>query len=337
MPTVSSGHDGRRLWAATLFAPALVAVVLTMFAWPASRLAPHDLPIGVAGPAAVATGVAQSLTEAAGPDAFDVHRYADEAAAREAIRDREVYGAVVAGPGGVTLLTASAASPLVSGLMTQALTEQAAGADPAMRPRVVDVVPTTADDPRGVVFGSALLPLVMAGLVTGALFGLRTRPGVKQAVAILVSSALAGLVVAGIAQGWLGALGGDWWVNATAAGLTVLAIAAAVAGAVAVVGVAGAGLVAVLLMVVGNPLSGVTSAPELLPRWAGVTGQLLPPGAGGTLLRGTSFFDGAGGGRPLVVLGVWAVVGLTCVLLGALRRHGDPVEPARHTATAAAA
>ena len=32
--------------------------------------------------------------------AFDVHRYADEAAARQAIEDREVYGACVARPAG---------------------------------------------------------------------------------------------------------------------------------------------------------------------------------------------------------------------------------------------
>jgi hypothetical protein len=37
-----------------------------------------------------------------------------------------------------------------------------------------------------------------------------------------------------------------------------------------------------------------------------VIGQLLPPGAGGNLLRSTGFFDGAGGAEHLTVLAVWA-------------------------------
>ena len=66
---------------------------------------PARLPVGVAGPPALEHKLA-----AAG-DAFDVHRYRDEAAARAAIEDREVYGAFVATPAGPKVLIASAASP----------------------------------------------------------------------------------------------------------------------------------------------------------------------------------------------------------------------------------
>lgn len=69
-------------------------MVLTLFAWPSSRLEPRDLPIGVAGPAAVAKPLERQLGAQEG--AFDVHRYSSEAEAREAIEDREVYGAFVA-------------------------------------------------------------------------------------------------------------------------------------------------------------------------------------------------------------------------------------------------
>jgi hypothetical protein len=48
----------------------------------------------------------------------------------------------------------------------------------------------------------------------------------------------------------------------------------------ALAGRAGAALGALLMILVGNPLSGVSSAPELLPAPAGTIGQLLPPGAG---------------------------------------------------------
>ena len=97
---------------AILLVPVVVGLVLTLFAWPSARLEPRDLPVGV-------VGAAPPVPD----DSFEVHRYDDEAAAREAIRDREVYGAWVATPGGMKVLTSSAASSLVAQLLTQAAQE----------------------------------------------------------------------------------------------------------------------------------------------------------------------------------------------------------------------
>jgi len=197
-----------------------------------------------------------------------------------------------------------------------------AGTTPGGRePRVVDVVPADPDDPRGAALSAAVLPLVLAGVLTGLMIGLVRRPGLGQACALVVASALAGLVAVAIAQGWLGVIGGDWLTNAGVLGLTVLAIAAGAAGLFALLGRAGLALGALLMVLLGNPLSGVPSAPELLPRPFGLIGQLLPPGAGGTLLRSAAFFDGNATSRPLTVLTLWAVLGLLAVWAGALRRH----------------
>ena len=46
------------------------------------------------------------LAQAGGADAFEVTVVADEAAARVALQDRSVDGAIVIGPNGPTLLTA---------------------------------------------------------------------------------------------------------------------------------------------------------------------------------------------------------------------------------------
>lgn len=324
-PPREPGRRGPSPLIAVIGVPLLVAVMLTLFAWPSANLEPRELPLGVAGPAPMAEMVEQNLAENAGADTFDVHRYADEAEARAAIEDREVYGAVViggvAGPTGVTLLTASAASPMVAQLLQQAGTEMAANApaqpgQPAGPPKVVDVVPTDSDDPRGAVLGASLLPLVLAGMIGGFALAFIRRPGFGQALGLLTVAALAGLVVVGIAQGWLSAFGGDWWMNAGVLGLTILAIGSTVAGLGAVLGPAGLGLGAALMMLIGNPFSGLTSAPELLPTWVGVTGQYFPPGAGGNLLRSTAYFDGAGGTQHLVVLASWATVGLLLVIVG---------------------
>ena len=343
------GHGARALWGVIVLVPVLVGLALAAFAWPAARLAPRDVPVGVVAPAAAGAAIEQRL---AGDDAVKVHRFADRAAAEAAIADRDVYGAIVIAPEGTTVLTASAASPLVAQLLQQAATTGAPaaapspptgggspaapspGVAPAAPVRVVDLVPADPDDPRGAALAASVLPLVLAGMASGLLVWLAGGSWPARWAALVTASALAGLVAAGIAQGWLGVIGGSWAVNAGVFGLTVLAVGATVAGLAAVAGRAGAALGALLMVLVGNPLSGVSSAPELLPAPAGAIGQLLPPGAGGTLLRSTAFFDGARAAAPLAVLAAWVLLGPALSWVAALRRprpspvgtpEGDPV------------
>jgi hypothetical protein len=305
--------------AAILLVPVVVGLILALFAWPSARLEPRDLPVGVAGapPAAQALGAREG--------AFDVRTYPDEAAARQGIEDREVYGAFVLSPAGLEVLTASAASQAVAQQLERASAElrrgAAGGAGPGAQSQgvtVEDVVPAR----RGAALASSVLPLVIAGILAGAAAvllaaGLPSRIGL-----VLVGSVLSGLVATLIVQSWLEIVEGDWLANAAALSLTVLAIAAAVAGLFALFGPPGAVVGAVIMVLVGNPFSGVGSAPELLPEPAGTIGQLMPPGAGGNLLRSTGFFDGAGGGGHVVVLAAWALAGLLLlVAAGATSRR----------------
>lgn len=314
---MSTTTNRRPLVAAVVLIPLLIGLALAAFAWPAARTAPRDLPVGVTGPGAAA--VEQKLGDH--PGAFDPHRYDDEADARAAIRDREVYGAVVTGPAGVTVLTASAASPVVAQMLGQAFGPSAT---------VVDVVPADPDDPRGAALGASLFPLVLAGVLIGVVVSLIGSRPAEQAGALVVAATLTGLVAVGVAQGWLGVLGGNWLVNGGVLAMTVLAISATVAGLGALLGRPGLPLGALLMVFVGNPFSGVATAPELLPDAARAIGQALPPGAGGTLLRSASFFDGAAATWPLLVLSVWTVLGLAAVGIAARR------SPSRATALAPA-
>ena len=300
----SSGH--RPPAAAILVVPLVVALILTLFAWPAAKLGPRDLPVGVAGPAAATAPIEEQLGAREG--AFELHRYADEAAAREAIEDRDVYGAFVATPEGPKVLTASAGSQAVAQQLTHAADE--AGAT------VEDVVQA---GPEATGLASSVLPMVIAGILVGVVAALAASRGLGRAGLVVAGSVLTGLVVTGIVQGWLDVIGGDWIANAGALSLTVLAIAATLAGLYAVVGKAGLAIGALTMIFIGNPFSGVGSAPELLPEPAGAIGQLLPPGAGGNLLRSTGFFDGAGGGGHLTVLAVWALAGLAFLFAAELR------------------
>ncbi|MFG3187969.1 ABC transporter permease [Streptomyces omiyaensis] len=315
---------GRKTLAVLLLVPALAALVLWTFAWPAARMAPRDLPVGVAGPVAAADGVARELERHAG--AFEVHRYEDAAAARSAVENREVYGAVVVTPAGPELLTASAGSPVVAGLLREAVTGGAAAENRTVP--VTDVVALPPADPRGAVLGASLLPLALAGAATGAaavLLGLR---GTRAVATLAGASALAGLTGAALAHGWLGVLTGNAWAEAGVLALTVLAIGATFAGLATLLGKPGFGLAAVLTILAGNAFSGMASAPELLPSGIGLLGQWLPPGAGGSALRSVAYFDGAAAGGPLLVLSLWAVAGLTALALGTRRRPGPAPVPA---------
>jgi hypothetical protein len=232
----------------------------------------------------------------------------------------------------VTILTASASSPLVAGMLENAARSATPEAAAAAAPvQTQDVVPADSDDPRGSVLSSLVLPLVLSGVITGAIVTLRGRPGLKQTGAVLGAATLAGVVGIAMVQSWLGALGGSWVANAAVLCLTMLAIASLLAGLASLLGHAGLALGGLAMVLVANPWSGISSAPELLPKPIGLIGQLLPPGAGGNLLRSTAFFDGADAGGHLAVLFLWSAVGLSAMCAAALlqrRRATHQVETA---------
>jgi hypothetical protein len=320
---------GRQLTIIAIALPLMFVLAVLAFAWPAARLAPRGLPVGIVGRGPGSQQVLTGLTRS-DPGGYDVRWYADEASARMAIEDRDIYGAFAADTGGMTVLEASAASPAVAQLLGTvgqrlAVEHAAASGTPqkAVQVRDVDVVPLSAGDPRGLVLPSALLPMTICGVIMASVIALvlEFRPAWRQIMALIVVSAAAGLGAYLIVQGFLGALPHQAAATWAALSLTLLAIGATVAGLIALIGTAGLGLGIVLMIFIGNPFSGVTSAPELLPAPVGTIGQWLPPGAGASLLRSTAYFGGHGASAHLAVLIIWIVLGLAAITVG----HHAPV------------
>lgn len=289
----------------------VLAVLVSWFSWPTRSIEPRDLPVVVAGPAPAAAAVARQL-EATRPGAFHVTVLPDAKAADEALRNREAYAAFVLAADGLSLHTASAASPTVAVLLTQAAQQMGQG-----RPlTVVDVVPTSSRDPRGGGFAAGSLPLVLAGMVAGILFAVLIASKAARFVGLLTYAVVAGLVGAGVLS-WLGLIpGGAYLAAAGVIALASLAVSSTVAGLAALLGPAGIGLGVVLVFLFGNPISAVAAAPELLPQPWGAVGQFLPSGAAVTLLRSAVYFDGARAAAPLWTLVAWAAVGLTLLAVG---------------------
>ncbi|MGV9538316.1 hypothetical protein ACWDR9_32310 [Streptosporangium sandarakinum] len=307
-----------------------ISVLLTAFAWPSVRSSAHDVPIAVAGPAAAAEQVSTALDRSL-PGGFETTEVADTATAERLIRERKVYGAIDVSSGTPQVITASAASAAVAqtlhGIATALSQAQAQGAGPAVAVRDLVALPT--DDPRGAGLAAGALPLAMGGLLAALLLTRLVRGATRRVTGALTFAITGGLAVAAILQFWLGSLSGSYPANSGAIALTIAATSLSILGLESLLGYIGFGLGAVAMMLIGNPLSGAATAPEMLPGWSGVLGQLLPPGAGGRLLRSTAFFDGHGVTQSVIVLVVWLTLGVMLCLAGTLRaRRAATATPA---------
>jgi len=287
------------------------AALVLLFVMPARTPAPHGLPVGVVGPASALQ--AQGLA---------VRSFPDGDAARRAIREREVYGALAPAEGRV--LVASAASPVVAQQLRELGARAAGGA--ASAPRIEDVVPLASGDPRGATLNLLFLPLMIACFPLAIVLGRMRLPRGRMLASVLAFAALGGLALTALLRA-MDALPGPYVAVSGVAALVVAAVGLTAAGLVRVLGPAGLGVAALLFIVLGNPGSGNASAPELLPGFWRVTGQLLPPGAGGQALRDVAYFDGHALLAPALVLAVWAALGAALILLGR-RRAPQPAVPA---------
>ncbi|WP_405068506.1 hypothetical protein OG558_00890 [Kribbella sp. NBC_01510] len=293
---------------------ALLTVLLIAFAWPAARSEPRDVPLAVAGPGPAVAQVKAGLDQAL-PGGFDVTAVPDRAAAVQLIQDRDAYGAIVLDSAQPEVLTASAGGPVVAQLLTQLSTRLS----PQSPAKVTDIVPLPKDDPRGAGLAAGALPLVLGGIIAAGALTQLVRSGSRRMIGAVAFAITGGLALAAVLQYWLGSFEGSYLGNAGVIAMSIAAISLTLLGLEWLLGTAGLALGGAVMMLLGNPLSGMTSAPEMLPSGWGALGQLLPPGAAGTALRSVSFFDGAGAARPLVVLTCWLVAGLALCALGAMR------------------
>jgi hypothetical protein len=299
----------------------LVALFSFFFVFPGHDPEPNHVPLGLVGPSADRTATALERD-----GRFEPHRYADAGAAREAILDREVYGAVVTGPQ-PRLLVASAASPQVA----EILQEAAARVPVGTAPPVEDVRPLDADDPRGTTVNLLAVPLSVTSIL-GAMLLFTMAPAMRppQRIALLaVFALLGGLTAMLIVRVAIGALPGSFAALTLVASLAIAAMAFTSAGIMSAVGPSGTMLSFLIFLMVANPASGAASAPELLPDPWREGGQLLPAGAAATGLRNVAYFDGTSLAKPLAVLLAFAAGGALVLVTTAARTSRSPTPPAR--------
>ncbi|MGS2645273.1 hypothetical protein [Streptosporangium sp. LJ11] len=299
---------------------AVLLVMLCAFALPSLNSGPHHVPLGLTGPRQAVHAVQGGLDG----EAWDVTVYSDPRALQSAIEQRDVVGGLALGADGITVYTASAAGQQAGAAISALGTAMAAGQRSGAT--VQDVVPFPADDPRGAGFTAGAFPLLIGGILPAVAL-LRLFPGHaglrRRLAGVILFALVAGAAVAAVLQYGFGSLHGTYWLTALGLALGMAALSIPFLALESLFGLAGLGAGAAVMMFLGNPLSGL-AGPHWLPTGWATLGQLLPPGASGSLVRAIGFFDGTGAGAPALTLGFWTLAGLLSLLVADRRAARRP-------------
>ncbi|MBV9795584.1 MAG: universal stress protein [Actinobacteria bacterium] len=296
---------------------AAIFVALTLSAFHAPR--PHDLPVGIAGPAAATSRIEQAVDTGL-PGAFSWRGYPSAAAARTAITDRQVDGALIASGPDLRLLTAEAGGTAPAQALTTAA--QAVAAKSGRHLLVTDVVPPGPRDTQALspffVLLSVLIPSLAAGSGSALAFR-RAHPALAAAAPAAVAVAI-GVVCAAVADGLAGL--GHYGELAGLVALFSLAVAAPTA-LLARIWPPLVTVAVLVLIVFGIPVSGgPANLASFAPAWLRVLNPALPLGVAANAIRNIVYFGGHATAVRLAVLASWAVAGVIGVaLVTALRRR----------------
>jgi hypothetical protein len=298
---------------------------------------PYHASIDVVAPAPVVDQLVGQL-DSLPKSVLDARPAADEATARQRIRDQKVYSALLFNPTGTqdTLLVASAAGPALSGAVQKAVT--AVDQQQGRTVVVEDLVPLAMGDNGGLTPFYLAVGWCVGGYLVAAILGISagSRPAngpravIRLATLALysIASGIGGAVIVGPAlhalPGRIVALGG-------VGALVVFGVGAITMAMQCLFGVVGIGLAVLLFVVLGNPSAGGVYPPPMLPPFWRAIGRWLPNGAGTSVARSVAYFHGTALTWPLAVLSVWAGAGvvLTLVLASLRPRGGRPDVSAR--------
>jgi hypothetical protein len=255
---------------------AIIAVIVLAFSWPAVTADPKGVTIAIAGPEAAVSAIETQLTEES-DGVYEITVVDDRDEAVEGLEERDYFGAIILGSepelltasanGVVNQVVAQLATPLQTALTphAQAAAEASGQPVPEVTLTLTDIAPYSDDDPNGSLLSSAFLPMLLGGIIGGVMIATLIVGSVRRILAVTVYSAVGGVVLTSILQGWFGSIQGEFWLNVGAFSMTIAAIAAPMIGFVALIGRAGTPVGPVVMMLFANPISGAAVPPQFLP------------------------------------------------------------------------
>lgn len=289
--------------------------------------APYEVKVAVVAPEQVSSNLVTQLNSLSGTPLL-VSAADSEANAREQLTSGDISAVLVVDPAGTQdrVLTASGGGVAVDTAVQQVLT--AAEASQQRTLAVEDVVPLQPGDGRGLTGFYLVIGWIVGGYLIAALLGVakgarpaNPRRALIRLVAVLPYAILSGLGGALVVGPVLGAMTGHfvalWWLGA----LLVFAAAAFTMALQVLFGVLGIGITVLIFVVLGNPSAGGAYSPELLPRFWRTIGGWIPNGAGTAAVRRIVYFDSVGVLGNIVVIALWAVVGVVVTLAASALMH----------------
>lgn len=314
-----------------VLAPVVIALLIsvlfvTLFLLAFRSPTPHDLRVGITGPASASAQLRQAVAARA-PGALQLRDYPDPASAARAVEHRDVYAALVIEQGQWALLVAGANGSALIPALQRSFEPAAVTAHVPLSVR--DLVPRASGDKSGLAIFYAAFGLVLGGF----LFGVNTyqvAPGLSfgaRMASVGLFGPLCGLCAAAAGHA-LHALEGSFLASAAVLTLIATAVAMATAMLLRVFGLLGITLGSMLLLTLGNAASAAVFPPALLPGWLEPFAYILPPGAGVRALAGASYFRGGGVALGLAVLLAWiALSGLIIFVLDrrTAKRKAEPL------------
>ncbi|GAA1240804.1 hypothetical protein GCM10009665_34580 [Kitasatospora nipponensis] len=310
----------RRALVAILAALGICAVMQCLFAtnYMSASHAPKatNLPFGAVGTSPVLPAAQKNIS-------LKVTQYPNEAAAKTAMDEARVFGALISSGTSNTLIVVPSMSDIAPLDLAVRFEEAAKATGQVLTVQQYAPTPLAAKDPFGLVQGLMLVPLLIGGYMSSTmLMSVTGRAAGRWRAAQLAGFAVvSGLVVDLIVCYWLqGFPSSKFWITWPICTLIVVVVAAVAAILQKLLGPVGTLLTVVVIMLFGNPSSGGANGVPYLPAFWRDIGPYLPPRNAYILLHHTIYFDGHGTGQALTTLLIYLGVAAAVLIVLDLRR-----------------
>ncbi|MFD9125983.1 hypothetical protein [Kitasatospora sp. NPDC059571] len=332
----ASPPDSRRALIGILAALGICAVMQCLFAttYMSASHAPKatNLPFGTVGTSPVLAAAEKNIS-------LKVTSYPTEAAAKTAMDEARVFGALVTSGASNTLIVVPSMSDLAPLDLAVRFEDAARATGQTLTVQQYAPTPLAAKDPFGLVQALMLVPLLIGGYMSSTLLMAATgrAAGRWRAAQLAGFAVVSGLVIDLIVCYWLqGFPSSKFWIVWPICSLIVAVVAFVAAILQKLLGPVGTLLTIIVMILFGNPSSGGASGVPYLPAFWRDIGPYLPPRNGYILLHHTIYFDGHGTGQALTTLLIYLGITATVLIVLDLRRPEAAV-PADATEAAAMA
>ena len=298
---------GIRLVIGPVIALVLASIMATTYISADHSAVAHNLPWGQVGSSPLTTTVEKSVS-------LQVHQYASQADLEQAAKQTKIYGGFVASSN--TLIIAEAASLWAPAVMPAAYGKAALQSRQIIHLKVINKLSSA--DPQGAVPGIILIVLLIGGYLGATFAMMRTKTTAThfRVLALFCYAVVLGLVIDLIAGPILGGypdVGSHFWVLWPICAFIAFAVAVLAATLQSLIGPMGTLAAVVIVVFIGNPSTGGVNGVAFLPPFWQAIGVVLPPRNGLYLIRNTLYFGGNAIAVPIIVLGIYAVIGAVLV------------------------